>query len=37
VDSGAVPEKGTELTLRVKPGSVLIFPRADGDTIVEGD
>jgi iron(III) transport system ATP-binding protein len=37
VDSVAVPEKGTELFLRVKPGAVLIFPQAGEGTIIEGD
>ncbi|MGF1620960.1 MAG: ABC transporter ATP-binding protein [Rhodomicrobiaceae bacterium] len=37
VDSGSVPDKGTELFLRVKPGAVLIFPRTGEGDIVEGD
>jgi iron(III) transport system ATP-binding protein len=33
VANQAPPEKGAELFLRVKPGSVLIFPRADDTSI----
>jgi len=34
VDSGTMPEQGAEIFLRVKPGSVMIFPQAKDPSIV---
>ncbi len=36
-ENGPLPEKGSELHLRVKPGSVLIFPRSDDTSIARID